>query len=214
MSTPHNPNDPSNQQSGNEPWGQQSGNEPWGQQPVDPQAGQSSWSEQDQSGANQWDHQPQQSADQWGNQPQQPADQWTGQQGAYGEQGAYGGGYGQQSAPYANQQQWTGQPQQPTGMTSDGKSFFSALFDFGFQSFVTPKIIKVVYIVLTAVIGLGVLFFLIGALLTGEALNIIAALILAPLIGLIYLALARMSLELYYAVIRLSEDVHERLPRQ
>lgn len=30
----------------------------------------------------------------------------------------------------------------------------------------------------------------------------------APLLGIFYLAFFRMSLELYYAVIRLSEDVH------
>ncbi len=77
----------------------------------------------------------------------------------------------------------------------------------------TPKIIKVVYIVLTAAIGLGVLFFIISALVSRQPLIIIGALILGPLMGLIYLALARMSLELYYAVIRLSEDVHARLPR-
>lgn len=208
MSTPHNPGDPSSQQSANQPWGQQSANQPegqaFGQQSADPYAGQPQWGGQQQP-----------SSDQWGGQQADPyAGQYAGQQAD-----PYAGQYaGQQADPYAGQyagqQQWGGQPQQPGLMSSDGKSFFSSLFDFSFQSFVTPKIIKVVYVVITALIGLGIVFFIIGSLVTGEALPIIAALILGPLVGLIYLALARMSLELYYAVIRLAEDVHERLPRQ
>jgi len=202
MSTPYNPNDPNSQQSANQPdsqqsanqpWGQQSANQPdgqpWGQQPADPYAGQQ----------------------QWGGQGQQPpADQWGGQQ-ADPYAGQYGG---QQADPYAGQQQWGGQPQQQGILANDGKSFISSLFDFSFQSFVTPKIIKVVYVIVTAFIGLSIVFGLVTALATGEALIIIFALILLPIVGIIYLALARMSLELYYAVIRLSEDVHERLPRQ
>jgi len=202
MSTPYNPNDPNSQQSANQPdsqqsanqpWGQQSANQPdgqpWGQQPADPYAGQQ----------------------QWGGQGQQPpADQWGGQQ-ADPYAGQYGG---QQADPYAGQQQWGGQPQQQGILANDGKSFISSLFDFSFQSFVTPKIIKVVYVIVTAFIGLSIVFGLVTALATGEALIIIFALILLPIGGIIYLALARMSLELYYAVIRPSEDVHERLPRQ
>ncbi len=208
MSTPDNPNDPG---------GQQSTNQPWDQQPADPYAGRPSWGDQSQPPADQWGDQPQ-SATQWSGQSQQPADQWSNQQASYsGQYGQQEGQQGQQSDPYAaqyGQQQWTGQYQQPGMTSSDGKSFFSSLFDFNFQSFVTPKIIKVVYVVITALIGLGVLIFLISALISGEPLAIIAALILGPIVGLIYLALARMSLELYYAVIRLAEDVHERLPRQ
>lgn len=214
MSTPHNPNDPGHQSSANQPWGQESANQPWGQQSADPYAGQPAWGDQGQAQqpGDQWGGQAQQPGDQWGGQPQQPADQWSGQQ------GAWNGQYGQQGDPYAGQyaqQQWGAQPSQPQSMMSnDGKSFFSSLFDFSFQSFVTPKIIKVVYMVITALIGLGILFFIISTLAIGEPLPIIGALILGPLVGLIYLALARMSLELYYAVIRLAEDVHERLPRQ
>lgn len=195
MSTPHDPNDPQNQQSGDQPWGQESANRPDSQQPGAPYANQQSW----------------------GDQTQRPTDPYR-NQGPGQPMGHSQGQYGQQqSGPYAGQQAsqagWAGgQPQQPGLMPTDGKSFFAALFDFNFKSFVTTKIIKVVYIVVTAAVGLGVLFFIISALVTRSPLAIIGALILGPLIGLIYLALARMTLELYYAVIRLSEDVHERLP--
>ncbi|MGO1489355.1 MAG: DUF4282 domain-containing protein, partial [Arachnia sp.] len=141
------------------------------------------------------------------------AGQYAGQQ-ADPNAGQYAG---QQADPYAGQyaqQQWSAQPQGPGILANDGKSFISSLFDFSFTSFVTPKIIKIVYVIVTAFIGLSIVFGLISALVTGEALIIIFALILLPVIGIIYLAIIRMSLELYYAVIRLSEDVHERLPRQ
>jgi hypothetical protein len=47
-----------------------------------------------------------------------------------------------------------------------GKGFFGSLFDFGVDSFVTPKT-----------------------------------------------AFTRMTLEFYYAVVRMSEDIHQRLPK-
>ncbi len=56
--------------------------------------------------------------------------------------------------------------------------------------------------------------FLLSAVISGEPGLILAALVGVPLVSIVYLALARMTLELYFAVVRLSEDVHERLPRQ
>lgn len=109
-------------------------------------------------------------------------------------------------------------PQQtPAGqqdLASSASGFFSALFDFNFDTFITPKIIKAVYVVLTVLIGLMAVAVLLAALVSGQVGTIIAALIGVPLVGIVYLALARMTLELYFAVVRLSEDVHERLPRQ
>lgn len=154
-------------------------------------------------------------------------------QGGYGQPGAQQPGHQPSADPYQQpnpgpsqgydpyaQQQHAAYGQQPagTGFAADasaqGKNFFAALFDFSFSTFVTPKIIKIVYIILTAIIGLGLLFFLLTALISGEALAIIGALVIGPIVALFYLAIMRMSLEMYYAVIRLSEDVHQRLPRQ
>ena len=234
MTDPQNPHDPLNQQSDNQRWGQESASQTEGQQ-WNPQSATPSESQPwGQQSASQPESQPwaQQSASQPESQPwggEQAADPNAGQQQWGGQYGGQAHGqpidpsanqWNQQqadpyAAQYAQQGAWAGaQAQQPGMIPTGGKSFFSALFDFNFTSFVTPKIIKAVYIVLTAFIGLGVVFFIISALVSGEPLIIIGALILGPLIGLIYLALSRMSLELYYAVIRLSEDVNARLPRQ
>ncbi len=146
-----------------------------------------------------------------GQQPPQGA--WTQDPGyRYQEQQT---GQAPYNAPYA------GAPSQPmapppagSGQALDAKGFFGALFDFNFESFITPKIIKAVYIAVTVLIGLFAVAALIGALFSGEFGTIVAAIIGIPLFGIVYLALARMTLELYFAVVRLSEDVHDRLPKQ
>ena len=127
-----------------------------------------------------------------------------------------------QGAPYG-QPQYGGAPQgdpygrygtdSPMG-ANDGTSFFGALFDFSFSNFVTPKIIRALYIVITVLIGITALGLLISSFASRQPLLIILSIIGIAIGAIVYLALARMTLELYYAVIRLSEDVHERLPRR
>ncbi|RIK16789.1 MAG: hypothetical protein DCC50_03905 [Acidobacteria bacterium] len=101
-------------------------------------------------------------------------------------------------------------PSSPSGVGG----FFKALFDLDFDTFVTPVIVKIVYLVGMVLIGLVSLFLFLtsfrhfgGGLFANPLLGIVQ-LVGAPLLGIFYLAFFRMSLELYYAVIRLSEDVH------
>ncbi|MCC2594209.1 DUF4282 domain-containing protein [Tessaracoccus sp. OS52] len=211
-----NPNDPYNQPSGNPGYEQpgpafdQQGNQPAGAPTPNPYAGQ--WGSEYGAG------QAGPSADQpWAPNQQQPQ-----QQDAYGNAGYGGPAYGNTDyghADYSNAGYVApggyGYADGPGGAAvSSSKGFFGALFDFSFNHFVTPKIIKIVYVVMTALIALGFLGFLIVALFTGDVLNIIGTLIFGPIVAIFYLAIMRMSLEMYYAVIRISEDVHRRLPRQ
>ncbi len=109
---------------------------------------------------------------------QQPA--WHGQQpypGGYGqqqpqqpEQPAYGsypppptqtGGYGQAQPSWqqtAGQQRYPGYPAGTGGLPpqNESPSFFGALFDFGFNSFATPVVIKVLYIL--GLVGIGLVY--------------------------------------------------------
>lgn len=105
------------------------------------------------------------------------------------------------------------QPTSSGNASSQAKGFIGALFDFNFDTLVTPKIIKVVYVIGTAAILFFGLAILVAGLISGDALTVIGALIFAPVVALIYLALFRMTLEMYFAVIRMSEDIHHRLPR-
>ncbi len=108
-------------------------------------------------------------------------------------------------------------PQGGGAMGGDGRNdatgFFGALFDFSFNSFVTPKIVKLVYILATAALALGVLIFVVAGFAQGIGSGIVA-LIVVPLVGLVYLAFIRMTLEFYFALVRMSEDINERLPRR
>lgn len=98
----------------------------------------------------------------------------------------------------------------PTG--SPTKGFFGALFDFSFEHFVTPIIVKVVYIL--AIVALGVTWLvLLATSFSQNAGAGIAVLILGPIGILLYLCLIRMTLEFYIAVTRMSQDIHHRLPR-
>lgn len=86
---------------------------------------------------------------------------------------------------------------------------FTALFDFGFNRFVTPYVVKFLYILLTVVIVVGYVAVVISAFTESAVLGLLA-LIGGAVAALIYLILIRVTLEFYYAVVRMSEDIHRR----
>ena len=126
--------------------------------------------------------------------------------GSYGQPpsgGSYGGGsYG--GGSYGGG---------PMAGSPSPKGFFGALFDLSFTTFVTPMIIKVVYIIGLIGIGLGTLFFAVSGFLGGDSPGLgIVTLVLSPLVGLLYLCFFRMCCEFYLAITRMSEDINRRLP--
>lgn len=159
---------------------------------------------------------------------QQPG--WHGQQpypGSYGqqpEQPAYGS-YPQQPQPTAaygqgqpswqqtpGQQRYPGTPQgYPAGLGTmppqpEQPSFFGALFDFGFNTFATPVVIKVLYILGLVGIGLGYVALVISGFADSPATGL--AMLIGGAIGaLFYVIFFRVFLEFYYAVVRMSEDI-------
>ena len=88
------------------------------------------------------------------------------------------------------------------------QNFFNALFDFSFKEFVTVKIIKVIY-------AIGILFAAVGSLMLlikGFQVNFllgILALVLTPVIFIIYTILVRVYLEIVIVLFRISEDVRK-----
>lgn len=102
-------------------------------------------------------------------------------------------------------------PAQPHEQPIDsGKGFFAALFDFSFTHFVTPKIVKIVYVLATIGLALGFLFFLVTAVASGQPAFALFVLLVGPVIAIIYLAFIRMTLEFYLALVRMSEDIHRQ----
>jgi Domain of unknown function (DUF4282) len=103
-----------------------------------------------------------------------------------------------------------GQPSSSPGAVPSGKSFFGALFDFSFEHFVTPMIVKVVYVLAILALGLGFLLFLAAGFSQGATSGLVV-LVLGPVAVLLYLCLIRMTLEFYLAITRMSQDIHQRL---
>jgi hypothetical protein len=112
-------------------------------------------------------------------------------------------GYGMPAYPSAG-----GQPPN----AGDG-GFFAALFDFSFNSFVTPKIVKLVYVLATIAVALFYLVFVISAFAKNAGAGVLVLLI-GAVVALVYLAFIRMTLEFYFAIVRMSQDINERLPRR
>ncbi len=136
---------------------------------------------------------------------QQPGGQgWQGGQPPYPPPG---GGYGQQPSG------WGPPPGGGVGGPSGApaqSNFFSALFDYSFNSFATPGLIRIIYIIGTVLIGLGWIGYTITFFSVAGALAGILTLVFGAVFALFAIALLRVSLEFYYAVVRMSEDIHNR----
>ena len=90
---------------------------------------------------------------------------------------------------------------------NESPSFFGALFDFGFNSFATPVVIKVLYILGLVGIGLGYVAVVISGVRRLTADGARSALIGGAVVALFYVIFFRVFLEFYYAVVRMSEDI-------
>jgi hypothetical protein len=94
----------------------------------------------------------------------------------------------------------------------EGAGFLGALFDFSFTNFVTPILVRFVYLLATVALTASWLIFVFVGFARGVGSGL-TALILGPIFLVIYLAVIRMTLEFYLSVVRMSEDIHRRLPQ-
>lgn len=97
-------------------------------------------------------------------------------------------------------------------VAGDSSGFISALFDFTFTRFVTPMLVRFVYLLATVVLAVTWLASLIAGFSQGVGYGLFV-LIIGPIIVIIYLAIIRMTLEFYLSVVRMSQDIHQRLPQ-
>jgi hypothetical protein len=88
-------------------------------------------------------------------------------------------------------------------MSQEG--FFKELFDTRFTTLITPKIIRVLYILAIVAIGIGALIFVVTAFASDTAFGILALLILAPLGFLLYVIVARVYLEIVIVAFKIRE---------
>lgn len=141
----------------------------------------------------------------------------------YGQQPPPGqGGWGAQPpmggpAPMSGPNPMGG-PSQPGGPPPMGapmgaaapRSGFSALLDFSFTTFATPSMIKLLYLVGSALILLSYLFYVIAAFAGVDVVTGLITLVIGAVVSVFMIALLRVSLEFSFAVVRMSEDIHNR----
>jgi len=91
------------------------------------------------------------------------------------------------------------------------KGFIGSLFDLSFESLITTRIIRVLYVLILLLIGLGTIGLLINAL-TSETIaggGKIVALIVIPIGAFIYVLWSRVALEVVIALFRTMENTGE-----
>ena len=89
------------------------------------------------------------------------------------------------------------------------KGFLASLFDTSFTTLVTTRVISVLYLLLLIFVGLGLLAFVVTAIASGSAAEILVAVIVGPLVALLYVVYARVILEVILAIFRLLESSRE-----
>lgn len=88
--------------------------------------------------------------------------------------------------------------------------FFSALFDFSFREFVTPRIIRVLYVlalIIIALYAIGGLIAVVASLADGAVLRALFFLLLIPVGLLLAMAYVRVLLEIMVVVFRIGENI-------
>jgi Domain of unknown function (DUF4282) len=93
------------------------------------------------------------------------------------------------------------------GAAADARGFLGALFDFGFTSFVTPKIIRVLYMLIMAGTVISALVFTIIVFKASMMFGFLMLVIGDPLFILIVLAIYRVTLEFFAVTFRVAEDI-------
>jgi hypothetical protein len=92
---------------------------------------------------------------------------------------------------------------------ADSKGFLSALFDFSFTSFVTTRIIKVLYVLILILTCLSALVFTFSSFKVNATFGFLVLVIGDPLFILIVMGFWRLIMEAFIVVFRISEDVRE-----
>ncbi len=90
---------------------------------------------------------------------------------------------------------------------ADTRGFLGALFDFGFTSFVTPKMIKVLYMLIVIGTVVSALVFTIVAFKASTVFGFLMLVFGDPLFILIVLAIYRIILEFFVVTFRVAEDI-------
>ena len=101
----------------------------------------------------------------------------------------------------------------PQAQDISAASFFGGLFDFGFTKFITLSFLKFIYVLVVVVMGVVLLGFIVAGF-AGGAITGLVALVLGPIVTLLYLTWIRMGMEFLAVVFRMADDIHAIRERQ
>ncbi|ACY96693.1 MULTISPECIES: DUF4282 domain-containing protein [Thermomonospora] len=128
--------------------------------------------------------------------------------------------------PYGPGQPGGWQPQQPypqpagyqppAGPRYDNdKGFFGSLFDFSFDNFVAPKLIKFLYVLILVLTSVASVFWVVSGFAmmadgsSGAAVGGLFLIILSPVIWFFSVMVARVYLEMLIVMFKISEDLKD-----
>jgi hypothetical protein len=93
------------------------------------------------------------------------------------------------------------------------KGFFASLFDISFDSLITTKIIKVLYVLILIVIGIVSLILIATSFSQGGGSGV-AAIIFVPIGALLYTIMARVYLEVLIILFKIGENTSKLVELQ
>lgn len=85
------------------------------------------------------------------------------------------------------------------------KGFFGSLFDLSFTEFITPRIIKLLFVLAIIIAAIFALFMLVAGIANGGG-SAFLAIIGAPLLFLIYVIMARVWLEVIMVMFHIADN--------
>lgn len=92
---------------------------------------------------------------------------------------------------------------------NEQKNFIGSIFDFSFSSFITTKIIKFLYgtsMVISAIIAVSLIVIAFGS---STIIGIITFFIIAPIIFILIIVIARIYLELMIVLFTISDNINK-----
>lgn len=97
---------------------------------------------------------------------------------------------------------------QPMPPASEEKGFFGSLFDYSFSSLITERVIRIAYVIITMVVTIGAVGFILGFASRG-GVDVGIGIVGGAIFWLLYLIVARISLELVMVIFRIGDDVRQ-----
>lgn len=88
----------------------------------------------------------------------------------------------------------------------DQKPFLGALFDASFSTFITTRIVKVLFLLQIALAAIGELVVVVTGFGQGFLAGVFVLLVVAPLTFLFWVLMIRVQLELVLVVFRIAEN--------